>query len=142
MNIIMDQYKDYFSACGLCLNADKCAILVIRSKARTVNIVWNGKPEETKVKLLGIWLDSRYEFLDHVTHLVQVCSYKMSCIRKIAKWLTDDNLKDVVESLVISQITYCSEIYLRLNKVRKKVQKILNSAARLALRENRYANCE
>ena len=142
MNIIMDQYKDYFSACGLCLNADKCAILVIRSKARTVNIVWNGKPEEKKVKLLGIWLDSRYEFLDHVVHLVQVCSYKMSCIRKIAKWLTDDNLKDVVESLVISQITFCSEIYLRLKKVRKKVQKILNSAARLALRENRYANCE
>ena len=65
----------------------------------------------------------------------------MASIRKIAHWLTDKNLLDVVRSLVLSHITYCSEIYLRLPKVRKKVQKILNSAARLALRRDRYANC-
>ena len=66
----------------------------------------------------------------------------MSSIRKVAHWLTDKNLVDVVRSLVISHITYCAEIYLRLKKVRDKVQKILTSAARLALRRNRYANCE
>ena len=116
--------------------------MVIRPKAKTREITWNGNPEVKKAKLLGVWLDSRYEFLDHVNYLVKVCSYKMSSIRKVAHWLTDKNLVDVVRSLVISHITYCAEIYLRLKKVRDKVQKILNSAARLALRRNRYANCE
>ena len=80
--------------------------------------------------------------MDHVNHVINVCSYKMSCIRKVAHWLSDKNLKQVVTSLVLSQISYCAEIYLRLPKVRTKVQKVLNSAARLALREDRYANCE
>ena len=142
INILMSQYQDYFSACGLCLNQDKCAVMILRSKAKTQDIFWNGKPAETKVKLLGLWIDSRYEFLDHVNHVVKVCSYKMSCIRKVAHWLSDKNLKQVVTSLVLSQISYCAEIYLRLPKVRTKVQKVLNSAARLALREDRYANCE
>lgn len=142
VDMMMKQYAEYFSACGLCLNQDKCAVMVIRSKAKTKDIIWNGKPEEKKVKLLGLHVDSKYEFLDHVQHLNKVCSYKLSCIKKISKWLTNENLQEVVRSLVLSQIDYCSEIYLRLAKVRKKVQKLVNAAARVALRENRYANCE
>lgn len=139
---LMDQYRDYFSAAGLCLNEEKCSVLVLRSKKKTLEITMNGKPEEKKVKLLGLWIDSRYEFDDHLNHLIKVISYKISCIRKVAHWLTDDNLKKVVESLVLSHIQYCSEIYLRLKKTRIRVQKLLNAAARLATRSNRYANCE
>ena len=105
VNIIMSQYADYFSACGLCLNQDKCMVMVIRSKPRTREIIWQGKPEEKKVKLLGVYIDNRYEFYDHVNYLVKTCSFKMSCIRRISKWLTDDNLKDVVRSLVLSHLT-------------------------------------
>ena len=94
------------------------------------------------MKLLGLWVDSRYQFLDHASYLSKIVSYKLSCIRKVAKWLTDANLKKVVESLVISHLRYCSEIYLRLGKVRKKIQKLLNAAVRVATRKDRYANCE
>ena len=142
VNLMMDIYQDYFSSCGLCLNADKCAVLVLRSKPKLQTIMWNGKEEEQKVKLLGLWLDNRYDFADHVNYLIQCCSFKISCLRKVAPWLTDENLKLVVDSLVISQITYCAEIYLRLLKTRNKIQKLINIAARLCLRVNRYSNCE
>ena len=140
--MLMDQYGDYFSAAGLCLNQDKCSLLVLRSKKKTMEVVMNGKKEEKKVKLLGLWIDSRYEFVDHVNHLIKVCSFKLSCLRKVAPWLTDTNLEKVVSSLVLSHITYCSEVYLRLPKVRTKIQKLINSAARVATRSSRYANCE
>ena len=139
---MMDQYDHYFSSAGLCLNRDKCAVIVLRSKPKTRDIIMNGKVEERKVKLLGIWLDSKYEFDHHVKYLTQIVSYKISCLKKVANWLTDKNLRMVVSSLVLSHLTYCSEIYLRLAKTRKKVQKLLNAAARLALRETRYANCQ
>ena len=139
---MMDQYDDYFSSCGLCLNRSKCMVIIFRSKAKTQDIMLNGSPEVEKVKLLGLWVDSRYEFADHVAYLTKIVSYKLSCIRKVALWLSDENLKKVVESLVISHISYCSEIYLRTLKVRKKIQKLVNSAARVATRNNRYANCE
>ena len=107
-DLLMEEYQRYFSACGLCLNSDKCAIMVIRSRAKTKEIIWNDKPEEKKVKLLGVWLDSRYEFTDHVNYLVKICSYKISSIRKVAHLLTDKNLLEVVRSFVISHLTYCA----------------------------------
>ena len=142
INIMMEIYQDYFSSCGLCLNSDKCAIIVLRSKPKTMTLTWNNKPEEEKVKLLGLWMDNKYKFTDHLNYLFQCCSYKMSCLRKVSHWLTPENLKLVVESLVISQINYCAEIYLRLLKTRNKVQKLINSAARLCLNATRYSNCE
>ena len=102
----------------------------------------NGAKEEKKVKLLGLWVDSRYEFIDHVNHLIKVCRYKLSCVRKVANWLTDDNLQLVVTSLIISHVTFCSEIYLRLPKTQRKIQKLIYAAARVATRSDRYANCE
>ena len=48
----------------------------------------------------------------------------------------------MVYSLVVSHLLYCSEIYLRTLKVRKKAQRLPNAAAQLALRKTRYANCE
>ena len=140
--IMFDLYRDYFSSCGLCLNESKCSLLVIRSKPKTLTLKIDGREEETSVKLLGLVVDNRYEFVEHANHLTKVVSYKLSCLRKVAGWLTDENLKNVVESLVLSQISYCGEIYLRLLKVRNKVQKLVNSAARLCLRTNRYSNCE
>ena len=59
----------------------------------------------------------------------------------MSKWLARKNLIAVVESLVLSQVFYCSEIYMRLQKVRTKVKKLVNSAARLVLSRDRYANC-
>ena len=57
-------------------------------------------------------------------------------------WLTGRNLKEIVESLVIGQLHYGSEIYLRLRKVKVRAQKILNSAARVVLGKDRFENCE
>ena len=51
--MLMDQYSDYFSAAGLCLNQDKCSLLVLRSKKKTMEITMNGKKEEKKVKIVG-----------------------------------------------------------------------------------------
>ena len=75
--------------------------------------------------------------MDHLNHVIRSCTYKLSCLRKVSNWLNQKNLKLVVESLVLSQINYCSEIYMRLQKVRTKVQKVLNSAARLVLNRDR-----
>ena len=142
INIMMEEYSKYFSSCGLCLNPDKCMVMVIRSKGKTLDIYWNGSREVSKAKLLGVWFDSKYNFEEHLNHVVRICSYKLSCLRKVATWLTRLNLQRITESIVISQIRYCFEVYGRTQKVRTKLQKILNSCARLILQKSRYENCE
>ena len=128
----LPEYKGKYAIWNLNLKA-KYSVIVFQSKKKMQEIQLNGVPEVKKVKLL---------FLDHVSHLTKIVSYKILSLKKVSKWLTDTNLEQIVKSLILSNITYCSEIYLRLPKVRKKVQKLLNAAARLATRKNRYANCE
>ena len=69
------------------------------SQPKTRDIYMNGKSEEKKVKFLGIWLDSRYEFDQHIKYLTQIVSYKISCLKKVANWLSDRNLKMGVSRL-------------------------------------------
>ena len=102
----------------------------------------NGQEEEKKVKLLGIVLDNRYDFADHLQYVLRSCTYKLSCLRKISRWMTQKNMKEIIQSVVLSQLYYGSEIYMRLLQVRQKAQKLLNSAARLALNRDRFANVE
>ena len=142
VNDMMEGYTKYFSSCGLCLNQKKCSVLVIRSKARTATIYLGDKKEEDKIKLLGLWVDNRYDFDFHLNYVVRSCTYKISCLRKIRPWLSTKYLKEMTESLVLGQIFYGSEIYMRLQKIRTKAQKLVNTAARLVLDRDRFENCE
>ena len=76
----------------------------LQIRPMSMEIIWNGKQE--------------------------VCSYNLAPIMKVAPWLNDKKLLDVFQNFEISDITCCSEICLRLKKVRIKVQKIFNVAAR------------
>ena len=60
--------------------------------------------------------------------------YKLANISRVRPYLTEDKAKLITDSLVISTITYMSVLYLRLPSNQKKIQKLLNSAARLVLK--------
>ena len=67
-DLMRSHYKTYFSASGLCINQDKCSIMIIRSRTMIREIICNGKPEEKKVKV-GIYFDSRYKFVDETINV-------------------------------------------------------------------------
>ena len=62
--MMMPKYRQCFITVGLCLNQDKCTVIVLRPKAQTRQIMKNGQLEVKKVKKLGLLLDSRYQFID------------------------------------------------------------------------------
>ena len=106
---------------GLTLNQDKCQVMVIRTMARIRDIFWK---EEEKMKLLGVCLDSRCQFTEHVNYLVKICSYKISfhlysvfraqrlksdwsaCMRS---YLQIQSLLDISLFLLLGQ-SYCPEL--------------------------------
>ena len=61
-------------------------------------------------------------------------------IMSSSMYLSEKNMKLIMESIVLGQIYYGSEIYLQ--HFRTKAHKVVNSAARLVLIHYRFANCE
>ena len=82
---------------GLCLNKKKCSIIVIRAKSKTSTVYLGDDPEKDKVKLLGLWIDRRYDFDVHLNHVIQSCTFKLACLMRVSSWLEQKNLKELVE---------------------------------------------
>ena len=94
----------------------------------------SGQEESKVVRLLGLWIDNNYRFETHTQKVLQKVRFKLANLSKVRPFLSEDKAKMIVESLVHSTINYMGIIYLRLTSNQKKVQKLLDRAARLVLR--------
>ena len=134
INVMFEQFKKYFSANGLVLNDSKCSILVGRPGAKVKELQLGDKKEENWVKLLGLYIDEGFSFNTHLRRTKSAVFFKLSCIKKISGYLTKENLKRMVEAVVITKIGYCGEVYIgKTLENQKQVQRMINPAARLVM---------
>ena len=99
-----------------------------------------GQEESSHVRLLGLWIDSGYSFDVHTQKVCQKLRYKIANIRRVRPFISQERARMVTESLVHSTIGYMAVVYLRLPRNQKKVQKLLNIAARVVLKEDNRAH--
>ena len=136
IDIMMDTYSQFFYSSGLSLNQDKCSLLGIRSKRKTRTLFMNGIQEETKVKLLSFSIDSGYDFSEHLEYVIRWCSYKFSCLRKVQLYLSEKNMKLIMEFLDRSTVNQRSNYDFNISEPRHR------KSARLVLNHNRFVICE
>ena len=90
------------------------------------------EPPSDKVRDLGVILDKELNLRQHVN---DNCIKAISAIRSISrirKYMSQSNLKRIVNAFVISRIDYCNSILYGLATVEhEKLQRVQNSAARL-----------
>ena len=93
---------------------------------------WN-RPLETK--LLGVTLDSKLSWSRHIDLLVQKMGRNISVVKRCSSFLTPHLSKQVLQTLVLSQLDYCSVVWSGTTKTNLgKLQRVQNRAARLALK--------
>ena len=86
------------------------------------------------MKLLGLYIDEGFTFNTHLRRTKSAVFFKLSCIKKISGYLTKENLKRMVEAVVITKIGYCGEVYIgKTLENQKQVQRMINPAARLVM---------
>jgi len=66
----------------------------------------------TTLKSLGIVLDQRLTFRDHVTNVVKSCNFHTRAIRHIRHLLTQSAAQTLACSLVNSRLDYCNSLLL------------------------------
>ena len=64
----------------------------------------------SKLKCLGITIDSALTFSNPVSSLVRTCYFQLRQLRSIKKSLTVDTCHALVKSLIISRLDYCNGV--------------------------------
>ena len=123
----------WFDANFMKLNEDKCHFLTQGSTevlfAKVGNeMIWESSTE----KLLGITVDNKLNFDQHLTNVCKKASCKVSALAKIARFLPYHKRSLLLKTFIESQFSYCPLIWMFCSaKINKKINHIHERALRL-----------
>ena len=125
----------------LILNISKTMSIIFGSNYRLsnnpkINLQIDGQTiqQVRTVKLLGLWLDSTLSWSEHIDKVVGKMGRAVAITRKCVPFLTSNLFRQVVCSLVLCHLDYCSVVWSSASNVLiQKLQVAQNKAARLVL---------
>ena len=62
------------------------------------------------VKLLGVQINERLSFDDHISTLCAKASHQISALRRIVKYLTLENRMPIYNAFIASNFNYCNTV--------------------------------
>ncbi len=85
---------------------------------------------------LGVVIDDKLNFTDHITKTARSCRFALYNIKKIRSFLSEHATQLLVQALVLSRLDYCNALLasLPVSSI-KPLQLIQNAAARLIFNE-------
>ena len=108
-SVLMKWFKDNF----LKLNPDKCKLLISNCKEDISLILDNEVIEcSESVKLLGVSIDNRLNFNEHVSNLCNKVSIKLHALARISKLMSQDKLRLLMKAFIESQFSYCPLVWM------------------------------
>ena len=141
-SLITEWMNSYF----LRLNASKTQIMIVippslRHAIKVKGTFINGVCIRFvhHAKNLGVILDDELSFKEQVSKLVSSCFIVIRKLSKIRDFLTYEQLRSAVSSLVFMKLDYCNSLYYGINAdLINKMQSVQNSAARLVRGKSRF----
>ena len=85
-------------------NNDKCHLLVLNHEDNLIKIGNEEIIGSASIELLGITIDNKLNFNEHVTKICKKANQKLHALARIAKYLNTDKLKIVTKSFIESQL--------------------------------------
>jgi len=103
---------------GLCLNPEKTEAVVVGTSKRQrvedhIDMIDTGTVHiktSDSVKSLGVLIDSKLTFNQHVNNISKSVYFHMKALRHIRKLLPDDAAKTVACTMVAGRLDYCNAV--------------------------------
>ena len=93
---------------------------------------------EKWVKLLGVKVDSKLDFTEHVSSICKKASLKLHALARISKFMSKDKLRILTKAFVESQFGYCPLIWMFHNRtLNNKINKLHERALRLVYNDQK-----
>ena len=95
------------------MNPDKCKLLITKCD-RDISIILNNEIIECSesVKLLGVTIDNKLNFTEHITKLCKKVSSKLHALARVSNYMCQDKLRTLMKSFIESQFSYCPLIWM------------------------------
>ena len=85
------------------MNAEKCHLLISGNKHEHI---W------AKVKLLGVIIDNKLNFEEHVNSLCNKANKKLTALIRLVKFLSFEKKRNLLKAFIESQFKYCPLIWM------------------------------
>lgn len=132
---------------GLLLNPKKCESLIFRrtnpknnqTEEEKINFSVDGTLIEpsTTCKLLGVHIDERLNFNNHVASICKKASKQIAVISRFRKLLSIQTKLTLYKAYILPHFTYCSTVWMHCGKTASdKLEKLNKRALRLIFNDN------
>ena len=118
-------------------NNDKCHLIVPNHTDVSVTLGNEHIIAEDSVTLLGVIIDSKLDFSDHVTNLLKKSNQKLHGLARISKYVNKDKLKLIMRTFIQSQFNYCPLLWMFHSRMLdNKINKLHERALRLVYKND------
>lgn len=139
LNGLFDDIKNWCDRSGAVLSTTKCKYLHICRKINCHCTIQTGDftiCEVESLRLLGLYVNSRYNWKDHIEFLASSLSNRLNIVKYLSNFKLNcntDTLISVTRALIISKINYGLQIYGYASRTNLlKIKSIMNTALRFA----------
>ena len=128
---------DWFDENHMKANISKFQSIILRPKGSISDVSFSISEHILKpircVKLLGVKIDDRLSFDDHISSICLHVSYQINGLRRIMKYMTIENRIFIYNAFLAANFTYCNTVWhfcsyrgmYMLEKVHKKAIRVV-----------------
>ena len=114
-------------------NSDNCHLLLSTSTSSTANINGDIIKNSESEKLLGVTIDYKLNFEEHLTKVCDKASQKPNALARISSYMNINQRKRIMRALISSQFRYCPlvwffcsrKMYNRMSRIQERALKIV-----------------
>ena len=132
-SLLSKWFKENF----LRMNADKCHLL-ISNRDKDISIILENEVIEcsSAVKLLGVTIDNKLDFTEHISKLCKKVSSKLHALARISNYMSQNKLRLIMKSFIESQFSYCPLVWMFHNRVlNNRINKLHERGLRLVYKD-------
>ena len=106
---------DWFDENHIQTNISKFQTTILRPKGSISNVTFciseSILTPASCVKLLGVKIDYRLSFDDHISSLCLRVSHQINCLRRITQYMTIENSISTYNAFLSANLTYCNTVW-------------------------------
>ena len=119
-------------------NSGKCHLLVTRDTDVTAKIGELDVKNSMEEKLLGVKIDSKLSFENHVSSLCKKASQKLHALARVVNFMDLAKRKSLMKAFITSQFNYCPLIWMfHSRQLNNRINKIQERALRLVYKDDK-----
>ena len=128
---------EWFDNNNFKLNADKCKLLISNQEGNlSVDIEGVTIICQNTVNLLGVKIDNKLNFNEHISTICKKVSLKLHVLARVSQFMDQAKLRLLMKAFIESQFSYCSLVWMfHSRKLNNRINKLHKRALRLVYKD-------